>query len=78
MCTMVCPHIDQLDCNLSHIDGCFRNSFRSADDGHYRTVVVRIAGIVQNLQPFDFAGFVNNLFNLVFIPAFTEIRYKFN
>lgn len=75
---MVGPHVDQLDGDFRHIDGCFGNRFRRADDGYNRTVVVGIAGIIQDLQSFDFAGFINDLFNLFLIPAFTEIRNKFN
>jgi len=48
---MMFAHINQTNGYLCHIDGSFRYRFRRPDDGDNRTIVVRVAGIVQDLQP---------------------------
>mgnify|MGYP007071178603 CR=1 FL=1 len=54
-------HINQTNGYLCHIDGSFRYRFRRPDDGNNGTIVVRVAGIIQDLQPGNLAGFINNL-----------------
>lgn len=78
MSPMMFTHINQTNGYLCHIDGSFRYRFRRPDDGNNGTIVVRVAGIIQDLQPGNLAGFINNLFYLCFVTAFTEIRNKFN
>ena len=48
---MMFTHINQTNGYLCHIDGSFRYRFRRPDDGNNGTIVVRVAGIIQDLQP---------------------------